>query len=110
MSAKNECMPACHTVSVPKELTRKAHVSLPVDVVADIDKLVGRRGRSAFLTEIARDEIRRRQQREALRMAKGAWTDEEHPELKDGAAAWVRIMRDEAEARFQEIERHRNRS
>jgi hypothetical protein len=30
--------------------------------------------------------------------------------LKDGAAAWVRIMRDEAEARFQEIQRHRDSS
>ncbi len=100
----------CQTRNVSKLLTRTAHVLLPLDVVSDIDKLVGKRGRSAFLTEIARDEIQRRQQREALRMAKGAWKDEDHPELKDGAAAWVRIMRDEAEARFQEIQRHRDSS
>jgi hypothetical protein len=83
---------------------------LPVDVVADIDKLVGKRGRSAFITEIARDEIQRRQQRNALRAARGAWKDEDHPELKDGAAAWVSQMRSESETRFQEIEQRRNRS
>ena len=49
------------------------------DVVADIDKLVGKRGRSAFLTEVARDEIQRRRQRNALRKAVGAWKDEDHP-------------------------------
>jgi hypothetical protein len=85
-------------------------VVLPVDLVADIDKLVGKRGRSAFLAEVARDEIQRRTQREALRAAAGAWKDEDHPELKDGAAAWVRQMRAESETRFQELEQHRNRS
>jgi hypothetical protein len=39
-------------MSVPKK-NRRAHVIVPIEVVADIDKLVGERGRSAFLTEIA---------------------------------------------------------
>lgn len=51
-------------------------------MLADIDKLVGKRGRSAFLAEAARDEIRRRQQREALRASQGAWKDQNHPELR----------------------------
>lgn len=81
-----------------------------MDVVADIDKLVGKRGRSAFLTEIARDEIQRRRQREALREVAGAWKDEDHPELKEGAEAWVRTIRAESEGRFREIERQHDRS
>jgi hypothetical protein len=72
---------------------RRAHVVLPVDLVADIDKLVGKRGRSAFLTEVARREIMIRRQREALRNAAGAWKDEDHPELAHGAAEWVRQLR-----------------
>jgi metal-responsive CopG/Arc/MetJ family transcriptional regulator len=91
-------------------LNRRAHVILPVDVVAEIDKLVGKRGRSAFIAEVARDEIQRCQQRNALRAAAGAWKDEDHPELKDGAAVWVSRMRSDAEKRFQEIEQHRDRS
>ncbi len=91
-------------------VSRRAHVILPVDLVADIDKLVGKRGRSAFLAEIARDEIQRRRQRDTLCAARGAWKDEDHPELKDGAAAWVSKMRSESETRLQEIEQHRDRS
>jgi len=39
-----------------------------------------------------------------------AWKDEDHPELKDGSAAWVRQMRSESEKRFEEIEQHRDSS
>ena len=80
---------------------------LPVEVVADIDKLVGKRGRSAFITEVARDEILRRKQRNALRQAAGTWKDKDHPELKQGAAAWVKRMRAESEERFRQIQRRR---
>jgi len=95
---------------VPKTVSRRAHVVLPIEIIADIDKLVGKRGRSAFLADVARDEIQRRQQRNALRAAKGAWKDEDHPELKDGAAPWVNQMRAESEARFQAIEKRQSNS
>jgi len=85
---------------VSKKLSRRACITLPIDVVTGIDKLVGKRRRSAFLTEAVRDEIQRRQQRNALRAAKETWRDEDHPELKDGATAWVNQMRSEAEMRF----------
>lgn len=68
--------------TVPKNVSRTAHVVLPVDLIADIDKLVGKRGRSAFLTDVARDEVRRRQQLDALRPATGAWKVVDHLELK----------------------------
>lgn len=90
-------------------MTTRAHVVLPVDLVAAIDELVGKRGRSAFLTDVAREEIQRRQQRGALRAAAGAWKDKDHPELKDGAAAWVRGMRSESETRFKKIGHRRTR-
>jgi hypothetical protein len=82
-------------------------VVLPTDVVARIDKLVGRRGRSSFLVEAAKFELQRLEQLKALRAAKGAWKDKDHPELKDGAEAWVRTMRAEANDRYRKIERHR---
>jgi hypothetical protein len=56
---------------VSKNLNRRAHVILPIDVVADMDKLVGKRGRSAFLTELAQREIKIRHQREVLRETAG---------------------------------------
>ena len=80
-------------MSVPDILTKRTHVVLPVDLLAGIDQLVGKRGRSAFIAEIVRDEIQRQQQRIALRAAKGTWKDEHHPELKHGAEAFVRKIR-----------------
>jgi Arc/MetJ-type ribon-helix-helix transcriptional regulator len=94
---------------VETTLRKRTHVILPVDVVAGIDKLVGKRGRSAFLAEVAREEIQRLQQRSALRKAAGAWKDKDHPELKHGSNAWIRGMRAESEIRSQLIKRHRDR-
>jgi hypothetical protein len=37
------------------------------------------------------------------------WKDEDHPELKDGASAWVRQTRALDEIRFQRIQKRRNR-
>ena len=95
-------------MSVSRNATKRAHVILPLDVVADIDKLVGKRGRSAFLTELAQREIKIRRQREVLLETAGAWKAEDHPELAQGAVAWVRQMRDLDNRRFEELERHRD--
>jgi hypothetical protein len=36
-------------------------------------------------------------------MVAGAWKDKDHPELKQGAATWVRKTRQETERRFQKV-------
>jgi hypothetical protein len=82
---------------------------LPEDLVREIDKIVGTRGRSAFLAELARREIKRRRMLAILKSGKPVWKDEDHPELKGGAAKWVRKIRAESEARFERIQQQRNR-
>jgi hypothetical protein len=94
---------------VSKSLRRTAHVALPAEVVADIDKLVGRQSWSAFLTELAQREIKIRRQREALRETAGVWKSEDHPELAQGSAACIRQMRARDDQRFEELERRRDR-
>ncbi len=94
-------------MSVSKTLSRRAHVILQVELVADIDKLVGKRGRSAFLAELAQREIKLRRQREAPQETAGAWKTEDHPELAQGAATWVRQIRDLDVPRFDDLERRR---
>jgi len=79
---------------VPKKRT---HIVIPSALAEEIDELVGKRGRSSFLTDAARREVRRQQQLRALESACGAWKDEDHPELADGAASWVDKMRQEDE-------------
>jgi hypothetical protein len=76
---------------------------LPDDLVSEIDKIAGSRGRSAFLADLARREIKRRRLLELFKRKEPIWKDKDHPELKGGAAAWVREMRAQSEARFQKI-------
>jgi hypothetical protein len=82
--------------------TQRAHVVLPAELIAEIDSEVGPRGRSAFLAEVAKAELRKRKLLAilgTLRSDEPIWKDEDHPELKDGSAAWVRSMRQEWDAR-----------
>jgi len=89
--------------------TKRAHIVLPEELVQEIDKIAGSRGRSAFLADLAKREIKRQQLLELFKSKEAIWKDEDHLELKDGAAAWVRKMRAENEARFEKIEEQRNR-
>ena len=78
---------------------KRAHVIMPERLVDEIDALVGKRGRSAFIVEAARQELERRRLALALAEAEGGWKDENHPELGDGAAAHVARQRREDETR-----------
>jgi hypothetical protein len=89
--------------------TKRTHVVLPEDLVREIDKIAGARGRSSFLTDLARREIKRQRLLELFRRKEPIWKDEDHPELKDGAAAWVGKLRAEGESRFEKIQKQRNR-
>jgi hypothetical protein len=80
--------------------TRRAHIVIPEPLVSEIDRLVGRRGRSEFLTRAAEKELRRLQQIQALENLAGAWKDKDHPELRTGASSWVRKLRKESEGRL----------
>ena len=77
-------------------MTRRAHIVLPEDLVREIDRAV-------FLADLARRELKRRRLLEILARPDPIWKDEDHPELADGAEAWVSRLRAEAEDRF-----HRN--
>jgi Arc/MetJ-type ribon-helix-helix transcriptional regulator len=74
---------------------KRAHVVLPDDLLADVDALVGPRGRSAFLAEVIREAVNRRRLLEFLGSKEPILKDEDYPEFRGGAEAWVRRMRDE---------------
>jgi hypothetical protein len=73
----------------------RTHVLLPKDVVEEIDRSVGERRRSAFLTEAARRELRRARQRRALEELAGSLKDVDVPgwETPESTAEWVRQQR-----------------
>src|SRR5260370_34254832 len=82
--------------------TSRTHITLPEEVRADLDRLVEKRNRSRFIAEAVRKALLIARQKEALRLAAGAWKDKDHPELKAGAAGGVREPRPESVAGFEE--------
>jgi metal-responsive CopG/Arc/MetJ family transcriptional regulator len=80
-------------------LVKRTHIVIPQDLVSEIDAVVGKRGRSQFLTAAARKELRRLKTLGALEQAAGAWSDKDHPELKAGASKWISLLRQDDEKR-----------
>jgi hypothetical protein len=62
----------CHTSYVSGKRT---HVLLPEELLHEIDGLVGPRGRSAFIAESARTEVRRQKLLRFLNRTEPAWKD-----------------------------------
>jgi hypothetical protein len=89
---------------------RRAHIWLPRDLLKEIDAMVGPRGRSAFLLETAREAVKRRKLLRFLEDDEPAWKEANHPELTDGAAAWVRGLRKESETRGKIKSKRRRRT
>jgi hypothetical protein len=87
----------CHNSHTHMQGTLRAHIVIPADLLHEIDALVGPRGRTAFLLETAREELRRRKLLSFLEGKNSAWNEKAHPE--ENAAAWVRKLRAESERR-----------
>ncbi len=79
---------------------QRTHIIIPLELVAQIDNMVGKRGRSRFLVEAARKELNRLRLEQVLTKTVGVWKDKDHPELKKGSAHWVTQLRKDEESRL----------
>jgi len=85
--------------------TQRTHIVLPTQLAKDIDELVGPRGRSAFLVELAEKEVKRRKLLAFLDRKEPAWRDEDHPDIAArGAAAWVHDLRRQQSSRQKSLD------
>ena len=75
--------------------TIRTHIVLPSELVEAIDRLVGQRKRSAFVTQAVAEKLERELLRRALAGTAGALANHTHPEwdTPDKISAWVREMR-----------------
>jgi hypothetical protein len=80
---------------------KRAHVLLPDDLAREIDAIAGRRGRSKFLVETAREAVRRRKLLAFLDTPEAAWKQSDHPDMPGESADWVRKLRRESGKRSQ---------
>lgn len=83
----------------------RAHVVLPDDLVEAVDRLVGKRQRSAFITEALRERVRREGLLRALEESAGVIKAEDHPEWADSrkVAAWVSKLRRQNDRRLKKL-------
>ena len=70
----------------------RLHIALDDELVAEVDRRVGPRRRSAFIAELIRREIENDMRWEDIISALGALPDTGH-EWDDDPAAWVRMQR-----------------
>ena len=80
-------------------MNRRAHVVVSEELLKEIDTFVGNRQRSSFITAAAEKELMRLRQLHALQNLV-PWKDKDHPELKQGAAKYVRKLRREYDQRL----------
>jgi len=82
--------------------TVRMHIVMPTELVASIDRLVGRRGRSHFLVEAAAEKLARFQLAKLVEDAAGSLADVDIPgwETSEAAAEWVRASRRADDARL----------
>lgn len=74
----------------------RTHVILPDDLLEEIDKLVGKRKRSAFLADAVEKELRRRRRVELGAELANALHHRDIPgwETEESTQEWVRKMRE----------------
>jgi Arc/MetJ-type ribon-helix-helix transcriptional regulator len=84
-----------------EDRTRKGRVptnlSLPRELVSELDEIVGPRNRSAFVEEAIRYRLRREKLRQAIERTAGAWQGKGPAEWDepDGVVSWVHGLRAE---------------
>ena len=73
----------------------KTHLVFPRELLETIDKFVGKRKRSRFVVEAAKEKLAREKFAKALKEAAGCWRDENHPDLmtKRDVDRYVRKLR-----------------
>jgi len=67
---------------------------LPESLVAELDAVVEKRRRSAFVEAAIREKLTRQRQSSALRRTAGALRRSRHRAWGNDATAWVRSLRD----------------
>jgi Arc/MetJ family transcription regulator len=70
----------------------RLHISLPDELVAELDRRAGTRGRSAFIVGAIREALDDERRWELIESAIGSIPDTGH-EWDDDPAAWVREQR-----------------
>ena len=91
------------SVAERAEKKERINVLLPSSLLAELRELVPPRERSGFIAEATAQRLLQRKQQKALRESRGAWTDENHPDLQtqEDARNWLKELRSSTNARIE---------
>ncbi len=73
----------------------RTNVTLPEELLDEVDQLAGPRGRSQFVAEAVAAKVKRERLRKALDAARGSLVGTSSYMTPDEAYRWIRSMRDE---------------
>jgi predicted transcriptional regulator len=83
-------------VGDPVALTR-TNVTLPAELLREVDELAGPRGRSQFVAEAIVAKVKRERLRKALDASRGVFVGTPWHMTPDESYRWVRSMREDEE-------------
>ncbi len=94
-------------MSVAERVEKKDRINvlLPSSLLAELRELVPPRERSRFIAEATAQRLLQFKQQKALRESRGAWTDENHPDLQtqEGVRNWLQELRTSTNARIERL-------
>jgi len=76
-------------------MTVRTNLLLPKDLVDEVDRFAGPRGRSRYVADALAERLRRDRLRAVVEATAGAWKDNELFPSSDAVVAWVRERRAE---------------
>ena len=88
--------------------SEEVSVTLPAELVQELDAWVGADKRNNLIAELARNALHTHRVFQKLMEEGPIWKDEDHPELVElGTEGWVRSLREESEERFRRVHSER---
>jgi metal-responsive CopG/Arc/MetJ family transcriptional regulator len=75
----------------------RTNLLLPKELVEEVDRFAGERGRSRYVAEALRQRLKRDRLREMIDATAGAWSADQYPEFATSELVvdWVRARRAE---------------
>lgn len=73
----------------------RTNLTLPEDLLRDVDELAGPRGRSRYVAEAVAQRVKRDRLGKAIREAAGSLKGTPHEMSRDQVTAWVDLLRSE---------------
>ena len=84
-----------HLSRRPRAVLARTNVTLPEELLREVDELAGPRGRSQFVADAVTWKVKRERLRKALDASRGVFAGTEWQMTPDEAYRWVRSMREE---------------